>query len=36
MSLNPNKDDGLIHVTCEYCSTVYEVDPDDLAPGAGA
>jgi molecular chaperone Hsp33 len=27
--------DGLIHVTCEYCNTVYEVAPEDIAPAAG-
>ena len=25
--------DGLIHVTCEYCSRVYDVEPAAIAPG---
>ena len=24
------EDDGKIHVTCEYCATVYALDPDDV------
>ncbi|MNQ99613.1 33 kDa chaperonin [compost metagenome] len=25
------EDDGMIHATCEYCSTVYKIDPQEIA-----
>ncbi|WP_447909176.1 Hsp33 family molecular chaperone [Brevundimonas bullata] len=25
------EDDGMIHATCEYCSTVYKIDPEEIA-----
>jgi molecular chaperone Hsp33 len=25
------EDDGKIRVTCEYCATVYELSPEDVA-----
>jgi molecular chaperone Hsp33 len=24
------EDDGMIHATCEYCSTVYKIDPAEI------
>jgi molecular chaperone Hsp33 len=24
------EDDGRIHVTCEYCATVYALEPDEV------
>jgi molecular chaperone Hsp33 len=29
-------EDGTITVTCEFCSSVYTVDPGELGGGAGA
>ncbi|MFC5388515.1 Hsp33 family molecular chaperone [Brevundimonas bullata] len=25
------EDDGMIHATCEYCSTIYKIDPQEIA-----